>query len=339
MSKTDFPLIPLGEPTDKDFAAQIKPLVQRAKKIAVIGHERPDGDSLGSAMGLCAILRNNGFTADVWATDQLPARYKFLKFNEYIKIANLRTKVEGDLALVVDNTGHDRIGAPIEGHFKKEQIVNIDHHISNNQFGGINWVDPKAAAASELVWRLASACEWRAPLFAFECLYTGLVTDTGMFMYSNTTPRVLRMAAEMVQAGVNTEYFWKKIYLEKSQGEMELEARARSSMELWQNGKIGVVSITQRDFAETHTGPEMATEFSGIPRMLEGVELSVFFFEIKDGTTTKISIRSSKEYDASALAGQFGGGGHRQAAGCAMMVPLEEAKARFKPAAEKLFKK
>ena len=335
----DFPLIHLGEPQDQDYASKIKPLVLAAKKIALIGHERPDGDSLGSTIGLCSILRHQGFDASVWASDPLPSRYRFLKYEEYVKPVPPGTRVEGDLALVLDNTGLDRIGAPVEGIFKREQIVNIDHHVSNLQFGSINWVEPTAAAAAELTWRLASACGWKAPLFALECLYTGLVTDTGQFSYSNTSARVLRMAAEALQAGVVAEKIWKKVYLEKSSSELELEARARSSMEVWGNGKIGVVSVSQRDFAETHTGPEASTDFASIPRLLEGVELALFFYEIKDGRHTKISIRSSNLCDAAELAKPYGGGGHKQAAGCALMVPLEEAKARFKPVVEKLFKR
>jgi phosphoesterase RecJ-like protein len=146
------------------------------------------------------------------------------------------------------------------------------------------------------------------------------------------------MAATLIEAGVDSEVTWRRIYLNKSQEELELEARARASMEVWADGKIASVALTNQDFVDTGTGPEVTQELVGIPRSLRGAKLAVFFYEIEDGRTTKVSIRSVREIDACALARNFGGGGHRQAAGCSIPAPLAEAKRRFVALAEKMLK-
>ncbi|HLX64256.1 MAG TPA: DHHA1 domain-containing protein, partial [Planctomycetota bacterium] len=176
---------------------------------------------------------------------------------------------------------------------------------------------------------------WPVPPLAREALYTGLVTDTGQFAYSNTTPRVLRMAAELRELGVDGEAVWRRIYCSKTRAELDLEARARASLECRANGRICLISLRHSDFMTTGTTPQHAEEFSGIPRMLAGVELALFFYEINRGAATKVSLRSTRNLDAGALARSFGGGGHRQAAGCSFDLPLDKAKEVFLAAAER----
>src|SRR5205814_4070457 len=134
----------------------------------------------------------------------------------------------------------------------------IDHQPGNPFFGDVNFVDGKAAAAAELIWRLASERRWPAPPLAREALYTGLVTDTGHFAYSNTTARVLRMAAELRELGVDGEEIWRAIYLNKTRAELDLEARARASLECRENGKICRISLRHTDFTATGTSPQNA---------------------------------------------------------------------------------
>ena len=161
--------------------------------------------------------------------------------------------------------------------------VNIDHHPSNQMFADINWVDTSSAAAGELVWRLTSCCGWKVPPIALEALYVALVTDTGQFAYSNTSPRILHMAAELIEDGVDPEATWRRIYLNKTQSELALESRARQSLEIWADGKISSISLSSKDFIETGTGPEVTQEFVGIPRSLSGVVLALFFYEVDGG--------------------------------------------------------
>lgn len=326
-----------GEPDDGATAALIQGLVDHAGAIAIIGHERPDGDCIGSEIALCSILRALGKRTEIVNADQTPARYKYLDPDAMIRQHRVGAPVDADLIFVLDSTDLKRIGQITREDFDGAKIVDIDHHPGNPLFGDVNFVDTKAAAAAELVWRLASERRWAVPPLGREALYTGLVTDTGHFAYSNTTPRVLRMAAELRELGVDGEAVWRTIYLNKTRAELDLETRARASLECRANGKICLISLRHSDFAATGTSPQNAEEFAGIPRMLAGVELAVYFYEINGGTATKVSMRSIRDIDAGALARSFGGGGHRQAAGCSFDLPLDAAKAVFLPAAERLF--
>jgi phosphoesterase RecJ-like protein len=327
-------LAALGEELDRPLAEEIEARVRKAGRIALLGHEHPDGDCIGSTIALCAILRHQGRAADVYFAEPAPARYAFLDPDGCVRQLKRGQRLEAELAFVLDTTDFERLGGIKPRQLEGLPLINIDHHVSNRNFGAVNWVDPDAAAVGELVWRLAAARGWEAPPAALNALYAALVTDTGMFSYSNTNARVLRMAAELVEGGVDPETMWRRIYLDKTPGELELEARARGSFDVWAGGKVAVISLSYQDFLDTHTTPADSQEFPNIPRSLEGCDLAVFFYEIEEGRETKISIRSQRAINACALAQQFGGGGHRQAAGCRVNVPLTAAQRIFRPAAE-----
>ncbi len=323
-----------GDPLDRTIAEEIEVQIRQARHIAILGHEHPDGDCIGSAVALCSILRLRGCQAQVFYAEPVPRRYAFLNTDGLVAEIPMNAKVPGDLIFVLDTNDPSRLGGIRMEQIRHAPLINIDHHISNHDFGEVNWVDTDAAATGELIWRLASARGWPAPSVALEALYSALVTDTGQFAYSNTNARVLRMAADLVEAGVDPETMWRRLFLDKTPGELELEARARDSLEVWGDGRIAVISVTHEDFVGTKTSPEEAHEFASIPRELAGSELAIFFYEIDQGRATKISIRSQRAIDVCELAKQFGGGGHRQAAGCRILAPLSAAKSRFRSAAE-----
>lgn len=324
-----------GELEDAGLAAQIQMLVDAAESIVVTGHERPDGDCIGSEVALCSILRALGKRAEIVNSDATPVKYENLDPDRMARQQQPGVKLGADLIFVLDSTDLSRIGKITREDFGSAKVVNIDHHPGNPMFGDVNFVDTKAAAAAELVWRLASERRWPVPLQARVAMYTGLITDTGHFAYANATPRVLRMAAELRETGVDGEAVWRHIYLNKTKPELDLEARARASLECFANGRIASIGLRQADFTATGTTSQNGDDFSSIPRMLAGVELALFFYEYNGGAATKVSLRSTREFDAGALARSFGGGGHRQASGCSFNMPLDQAKAAFLPVAEK----
>ena len=326
-----------GDKTDAPIAFEIKKLVENSKTILISGHERPDGDCIGSEVALCATLRTNGFNATVVNADPTPHRYRYLDPDGLIRQVGPEEKLSADLVIVVDATDLSRLGKLKAEQFGDAKLVDIDHHLNNPKFGAVNFIDTKASSSGELIWRLVSHCGWKVPQIALEALYTAIVTDTGQFSYSNTTPRVLRMAAELVEKGVDPEVIWNRVYLNRTRNELELESRARASLVCAAGGKICRISLMHRDFVETQTGPQHTEELASVPRSLAGVELALFMYEINEGKHTKVSIRTMRGLDACALAQKFGGGGHRQAAGCTIPAPLAEATKRLMAEAEKLF--
>ena len=326
----------LGPPEDAQISAQINALICASKKVIITGHERPDGDCIGSEVALCAILREAGHQVEVVNADPVPPRYQFL--NEgMVRAAGPGENLDAALVVVLDATDLKRLGRLKRECFASASIIDIDHHLGNPNFGSLNWVDTKAAATGELIFRLAACCGWNVPKLALPALYTALVSDTGQFAYSNTSPRVLRMASVLLELGVQPDDIWQRLYLNKTQAEMALESRARASLECAVGGKICSIAISKRDFLDTGTGPQNTEDFVGIARSLAGVELAVFFYEIEQGARTKVSFRSTRALDVNALARKFNGGGHRQAAGCTVDAGLAEAKKMVMKESENLF--
>jgi len=323
----------LGDPQDAALAAQIKHAVEKAGRILVTGHERPDGDCIGSVSALCSILRALGKSAAGVLADAVPVKYDYLNTDGALRQAAPGEIFEADLVFVLDSTDLSRIRIQ-PSQFGEAQLIDIDHHQANPNFGTINWVDTRAAATAELIWRLAANNAWQAPKLALDALYTGLVTDTGQFAYSNTTPRVLRMAAEAVEHGVDPESIWQRIYLNKTESELALDARARASLQCIAGGRICSIALRYSDFVETGTGPQNTEDMAQIARSIKGVQLSAFFYEIDEGRKTKCSLRASRGVDVRVLAQTFGGGGHTQASGCTINLPLAEAKKLFLERAE-----
>lgn len=326
----------INDAGDAKFAAEIKALVQKSPRILITGHERPDGDCIGSEVGLCSTLRAAGFNASIVNADPVPTRYEFLNVDGMIRVGSPDETFEADLLFVLDATDLRRLGKLKRENFKVADVIDIDHHLDNPNFGKINWVETHASSTGELIFRLAKAAGWKIPPIGLKALYAAVVTDTGQFSYSNTSARVLNIAAEMIEQGVSPEEMWKRIYLNKSAAELALESRARASMELRAGGQICSIGLRYSDFTETGTNSQHTEEFAGIPRSVEGVKLALFMYEIDEGRATKVSVRTMHGADANKLARVFGGGGHRQAAGCTLPFKLDEAKAKVFAEAEKL---
>ena len=326
----------LCDPHDRAIAAQVQQRLEGVKTVLIASHERPDGDCIGSCVALCAALRAAGFDANVLNADPLPDRYQYLNREAMVKQSKPGETYAADALFVVDATDLNRLGKLKREQFQVKTVVDIDHHLGNPNFGDVNWVVTEASSTGELIWRLAACCGWTLPAVALEALYTAIVTDTGQFAYANTSARVLRIAASLIEAGVNPEEIWRRIYLNKSQSELELESRARASLTCAAGGRICCISLKYSDFVETGTGSQHTEELASIPRSLAGVKLALFMYGIDDGRQTKVSVRTMPGIDATVLAKKFGGGGHRQAAGCTLPLPLEEAKVKVIAEAEKV---
>ena len=281
-------------------------------------HEGPDGDALGSLLALHQLLGQLGKDSVMFlaATEfPLPVEYRFLA------LADVFHEAPADVAertLVFLDCGNiDRM--PVD-FLQREgaRIVNIDHHHDNTLFGEVNLVDTGASCTAEIVWRLAKLLDLRITTEIATALYVGLVTDTGKFMYENTDPDSHRMAAELIEAGVNVDEIYRRLFERVPIEKAKLVARAIEKVERFDDDRLALTYITREDYAATGASDLLTEGIIDNVRALEGTIVAGVIRDKTEGgrTARKVSLRSSDgAVDVSAIAREQGGGGHKRAAG------------------------
>jgi phosphoesterase RecJ-like protein len=301
--------------------------VLREKKTFVIaGHVNPEGDAIGSAVAVALALRAMGKKAEVVNRDPLPRQLAFLC---YEGIFSQRTAITEpvDAMVVVDCGDLKRTGFFEGGPLPIELLVNIDHHITNPKFGDVNWVVPEATATGEMIYDLLK--EMQVPLTPeiATALYTALLSDTGAFRYANTNEKSLRIGAELIERGADPALIARGLFEIIRPEKLKLLGEVLARMELSDDKKVAWVEVTQAQLEKTNTIEADTEDFIDYPRLIRGVEAAVFFREV-NSRQYKISLRSEGKVDVSVLAQQWGGGGHRNAAGCTIAGSGEEIKKR-----------
>lgn len=302
-----------------------------AKRILISGHVRPDGDSLGSMIALAHALSALGKkAAGVVESRKTLGGPGFLRgVDDLLEPADLAGR-RFDLLLAVDCATFDRLPECVRGAAAGIPLwINIDHHCTNDFFAGINWVRPRASSAGELVWRLIRKAGWPFDDIAAEALWVAVATDTGRFAYDTTSASTLRCGADLVARGVRTAFINDRLYCSFSRVAVELKRRAYQTLAV--EGDLAWVQLTGRDFAEVGGTKADAEDVVEIPRSLVGNKVALFFYGPEDNAPgeTRISIRTRAPFDATELAGKFGGGGHLRAAGCTVYESLSKAKRLF----------
>jgi bifunctional oligoribonuclease and PAP phosphatase NrnA len=296
--------------------------LSNARRCLVSMHVSPEGDALGSALALALALKGMGKEALVVNQDPVPRVLDFLPTRDLYR--QMTEIDEGyDLLVIVDCGDLERTG----GLFKRRSppIVNIDHHVTNQRFGHINWVDPDASASAEMIADLLDTMKTPITPDVALCIYTALMTETGSFKYSNATPKVFRLAATLCERGVRPDWVASKIYERNSIGRLRLLGAMLGRLDINTDHTVAWATIPERLFAQTGTTAEDTEDFINYPRSLMGVETAVFFRDAAPGTV-KVSFRASGDVDVSAVAMEFGGGGHRKAAGCTMKGSIESVR-------------
>ena len=306
--------------------------LQRHDRFLVVTHENPDGDALGSLLAVSLALRQLGKDAVMYLPGEtpLPQEYAFMP------LADLVRERPADAAervlLAVDCAKEDRIGdesvrsgAPL--------VLDIDHHHDNTRFGDLNLIVADASSTGEVLRDVFAELGVELTPELAEPLYIALVTDTGRFQYANTTPKSLRLAAELVEAGADVHAVFQKVYESVEFAKLKLLARALGRAEVLEGGRIVVSHLLRTDFAEVGAAEPYSEGIIDYLRAVEGAELAVLIREQLHGSphAHKGSLRSSiDELDVSVIARSFGGGGHRQAAGFSSDAPLEEIVERIR---------
>ena len=292
-----------------------------AQKIVLCCHVSPDGDTLGSALGLARFLEQQGKEVIVFADDHINKSLSFIPGIEKVQRPEEGVLVEADLFVVVDASSFDRVGICNEV-VKAPVLLNIDHHISNTEFADYLYLDAEAAAAGEIMCDLFEAMGWEYDEAIATDFYTAITTDCGSFRYSNTTSKTMQRAAKLLNYGVKPNEISDMLDV-RSRKTTELLAKVLPSLTFDYEGKVAHITITN----DLYDKEAQTDSFVSYPRYIEGVEVAIMFKAVEP-EVTRVSMRSSN-VDVASVALSFGGGGHLRAAGCTIYAPMEEAKAQL----------
>ena len=292
-----------------------------AQKIVLCCHVSPDGDTLGSALGLARLLEQKGKDVTVFVDDDINKSLNFIPGIEKVQRPEAGVIVEADLFVVVDASSFDRVGICNEV-VKAPVLLNIDHHISNTEFADYLYLDAEAAAAGEIMCDLFEAMGWEYDEAIAIDFYTAITTDCGSFRYSNTTSKTMQRAAKLLDYGVKPNEISDMLDI-RSRKTTELLAKVLPSLTFDYEGKVAHLTITN----DLYDKEAQTDSFVNYPRYIEGVEVAIMFKAVEP-EVTRVSMRSSN-VDVAKIALSFGGGGHIRAAGCTIYAPVEEAKAQL----------
>jgi phosphoesterase RecJ-like protein len=295
-------------------------------RFLVVTHENPDGDALGSLLAATLALRQLGKNAIMYLPGRtpLPSEYGFMSLEDLVR--EPPEDAADRVLFAVDCAKAERIGddaavtrAPL--------VLDVDHHHDNTRFGDLNLIVADASSTGEVLRDVFAELDVELTPALAEPLYIALVTDTGRFQYANTTPKALRLAAELVEAGADIHQVFQQVYESVEFAKLKLLARALARAEVLEGGRIVVSHLVRTDFGEVGASEPYSEGIIDYLRAVEGAELAVLIREQlnEDAAAYKGSLRSSiDELDVSAIARRFGGGGHRQAAGFSTDLALEE---------------
>lgn len=300
---------------------RILEVVRAGKSFLCTSHIRADGDGLGSALAFDRVLRKLGKRSHVVCDRGAIPEYSFLPGARRVGSTAKDLRAHYDAVFTFDCASFERLGCVGQGLRPGVTIVNIDHHISNERFGTVNWIDDSFASTTEMVFMLAKAAKVRIDRSTAVCLYVGLVTDTGNFAFSNTTVRSHRIAGELLRCGVRPSEISNLLYRQRTPGELKLFARCIDNLRLSKDGSIGWVRLTEDMMRECGHWPEETQMYVNVIKSLKTVKVAVLLRQID--SEVKVSFRTSEGIDGSKLAALWGGGGHRRAAGCTIRGPID----------------
>jgi phosphoesterase RecJ-like protein len=337
------PGIGLLEGAGRDLASvqEVADCLLSLENVAILCHQYPDGDTLGSGCALCWALRRMGKRAKVFCSDIPGERYSFLwKGIEAAEASDSlvqwdRKGEEKEIplfsaqsAVAVDVADESLLGEPLLSRFGGHIDLCIDHHGSNRRYAAKNWVDDSAAATTEMIWSLLACLGLSEPPSVADCIFTGLSTDTGCFRYSNVTARTFRIAADMLEKGARGAEINRRMFETKSRSLMDLESLAVSGVEYYYRGRCALLTVTREMIRETGASEDDLEGLPAIPRQIEGVLVGLTIRE-KESGGWKVSVRTEEPFNAADICRLMDGGGHAAAGGCTLSGSLREAKSRL----------
>ncbi|MGA8152536.1 MAG: bifunctional oligoribonuclease/PAP phosphatase NrnA [Terriglobales bacterium] len=295
--------------------------IEQRSRFLLTSHARPDGDAIGSALACCQVLRSMGKEAEVVLRDGVPRIYKPLPFADTVITAErVNGKYEAAIILECDSIQRTRLQG-LEDRF----LISIDHHVSGRPFAHVNWIDPKAVATAEMVYRLAREAGVAISPEIATCLYTAVLTDTGSFMFQGTSEHTFALARELVLAGADPVHCARNVYFGHSTAKMRLLGAALSN--LHREGPLAWIWVTCEQMERAEAREEDCEGLVNYALSIQDVEVAAFFRELPNGSF-RVSLRSKGQLNVAEVATRFGGGGHECASGCSLEGPLAVAVGR-----------
>ena len=305
---------------------QLNNSIKHSKNILIVSHINPDGDTLGSMCAMFNLIKDNyKKTCDMVAVSDVPTTYQFLPEADKIKHINEYDLSRiYDLVINVDIAAPDRCTDAKTLFDKAKNNVNIDHHETNLNYGNINIVHPKAAATAEVIFDIAQQLKWKISEKSAICLYVGIMTDTGCFRFSNTTPKTMDFAGKLITLGAKPDEMFQKCYESNSKEMVLFQNYCIGKSEFLNNDKIAFTTVYKKDLEKFNNQGEDFTD--GLTEKLRAIKTTEIAFVIKEtgNSISKLSMRS-KTVNVAQICSKFGGGGHKLAAGAVIKSNVETA--------------
>lgn len=301
-------------------------LINKNNKFAIVSHTSPDGDCMGSMLGLYNSLINYSKCVDVYMDDIIPNRLNFMPGVE--KIKNTFNNEKYDIVFALDCGDTKRLGSFSNQLLQSGLVINIDHHMSNDMYGNLNYVLPNMCSVGEIIYNIISEGNLPINKEVATCLYVSIVSDTGGFKYSNTSPSTLITVAKLLDFDINHSKIYTKILDEKTKEQINLSSMVTSTLETHFNDSVAILTVTQDMLKSAGVDDNETGDLVNIARDINTVEVGILIKE-KEANLYKVSLRSKEYIDVRIVAESFGGGGHIKASGCAIEGPLEEVKEKI----------
>lgn len=305
--------------------------LKNAGSILIFPHVNADGDALGASSALCSELRDLGKESYVLLEESIPEYLDFLDA-DYFKLDKHCIK-SPDICVCVDCSEESRIPGRIEEFLNGKEKICIDHHMTGESFGDYWYIDGDEAACAQIVYKLLKIMGLEIDIPAAEALYTGIVTDTGSFQYSNTTPDTHEIAADLMKKNIDHMKITVSVYQNVSLNKLILRSKVLESVELIGNGRAVLACVTKDMMKDTSSTYEDADDLIDYVRNIQGVEIAAVLKEKDD--SVKVSMRAKSKGRVDTIAVKFGGGGHMKASGCTLDLPIDDAKRLIKTEIQK----
>ncbi len=297
-------------------------IIEEHESFFLLSHLDPDGDAIGSLIAFLLLLRRKGKRAVAYDVDGVPEIYRFLDGSDQI-VSTIPSSEQFDVVVFLECPSVERAGSACEQIIKDIPLwINLDHHVDNMKFGHLNIIESGLSALGELIYDLYDTMGEPMDIAVANALYTAIMTDTGSFKYSNTTPRAHEISARLIELGVKPYEVYQEVFEKLSPQAALIAARAHSTLAI-EDG-IACITITRTMLEETGAGPEDAHDIVSLGRAIGDVEVALLFRETENNI--KVSLRSKNRVDVNKIAVRFGGGGHVRAAGCNIEGDMQEVK-------------